>query len=138
ILPSCYFRRAMKFKIFGDLDCPDWLLAEVFAMSKLSVVKLRLVCSALVKSLAASAASNDSSSLDNNAVLLATVAKHTSDAKFNERDNQALISALTQLFTSANKYSASPETLERSCNSWACRRSMRDRLLECTQTPVLL
>ena len=47
----------MKFKIFGDRDAPDWFLAEIFTVSKLSSVRVRLLCSHLV-AVRASAASN--------------------------------------------------------------------------------
>ena len=34
----------MKFKFCGDADAPDWLLAEMFTISKLSSVRVRLLC----------------------------------------------------------------------------------------------
>jgi hypothetical protein len=47
----------MKFKIFGDDDAPDWFIAEIFTVSNLSSVRVRLLCSHLV-AVRASAASN--------------------------------------------------------------------------------
>jgi len=38
----------MKFKFCGDADAPDWLLAEMFTISKLSSVRVRLLCAQLV------------------------------------------------------------------------------------------
>ena len=35
----------MKFSICGGLDCPDWLLAEIAAMSSVSSLKLKLITS---------------------------------------------------------------------------------------------
>eukprot|EP00601_Ochromonadales_sp_CCMP2298_P022932 CAMPEP_0173308122 /NCGR_PEP_ID=MMETSP1143-20121109/21560_1 /TAXON_ID=483371 /ORGANISM="non described non described, Strain CCMP2298" /LENGTH=124 /DNA_ID=CAMNT_0014249489 /DNA_START=22 /DNA_END=393 /DNA_ORIENTATION=- len=33
----------MKFRFCGDLDCPDWVLAEISTLSKLSSVRLKVV-----------------------------------------------------------------------------------------------
>ena len=33
--------RNMKFKFCGGLDCPDWLLAEIATMAKISALKVR-------------------------------------------------------------------------------------------------
>ena len=35
---SCGARAAMKFRFCGDLDAPDWLLAEISTISKLASV----------------------------------------------------------------------------------------------------
>ena len=34
----------MRFRFRGGGDCPDWVLAEISTISKLSSVKLKLVC----------------------------------------------------------------------------------------------
>ena len=33
--------RNMRFKFCGGLDCPDWLLAEIATMAKISALKVR-------------------------------------------------------------------------------------------------
>ena len=45
----------MRFKFCGDLDCPDWVLAEMAVMSKLSVVKFKLLCDMIGKKIIADA-----------------------------------------------------------------------------------
>ena len=50
----------MKFKFCGDRDAPDWLLAEMFTISKLSSVRVRVLCGALVERVRARALSGDS------------------------------------------------------------------------------
>jgi len=39
----------MKFKFCGDRDAPDWLLAEMFTISKLSSVRVKLLCATLAE-----------------------------------------------------------------------------------------
>ncbi|KAF6129449.1 COMM domain containing 4 [Phyllostomus discolor] len=41
----------MRFRFCGDLDCPDWVLAEISTLAKISSVKLRLLCSQVLKEL---------------------------------------------------------------------------------------
>jgi hypothetical protein len=33
----------MKFRFCGDLDCPDWLLAEIATLSKLSSARIKVL-----------------------------------------------------------------------------------------------
>uniref|UniRef100_A0A2I3TKR9 COMM domain containing 4 n=1 Tax=Pan troglodytes TaxID=9598 RepID=A0A2I3TKR9_PANTR len=40
-----------RFRFCGDLDCPDWVLAEISTLAKMSSVKLRLLCSQVLKEL---------------------------------------------------------------------------------------
>ena len=34
----------MKFKFCGNIDCPDWLITEIIFLTKISSVKLRILC----------------------------------------------------------------------------------------------
>lgn len=34
----------MKFKFCGNIDCPDWLITEIIYLTKISSVKLRILC----------------------------------------------------------------------------------------------
>uniref|UniRef100_A0A8C9HRG5 Uncharacterized protein n=1 Tax=Piliocolobus tephrosceles TaxID=591936 RepID=A0A8C9HRG5_9PRIM len=40
-----------RFRFCGDLDCPNWVLAEVSTLAKMSSVKLWLLCSQVLKEL---------------------------------------------------------------------------------------
>uniref|UniRef100_A0A2I3RBS7 Uncharacterized protein n=2 Tax=Pan TaxID=9596 RepID=A0A2I3RBS7_PANTR len=40
-----------RFRFCGDLDCPDRVLAEIRTLAKMSSVKLRLLCSQVLKEL---------------------------------------------------------------------------------------
>ncbi|XP_050822802.1 COMM domain-containing protein 4-like isoform X2 [Gopherus flavomarginatus] len=41
----------MRFRFCGDLDCPDWVLAEISTLAKISSVKLKLICGQVLKDL---------------------------------------------------------------------------------------
>jgi hypothetical protein len=41
----------MKFRFCGNADAPDWLLAEMFTVSKLSSVRVRLLAAQLIQAL---------------------------------------------------------------------------------------
>ncbi len=41
----------MKFRFCGDQDCPDWLLAEMTTLSRLTSVKTRLVAAQIVQAI---------------------------------------------------------------------------------------
>eukprot|EP01033_Poteriospumella_lacustris_P002347 gene2347-1712_t len=38
----------MRFRFCGDLDCPDWVLAEINTLSKMSSVRLRILVSQII------------------------------------------------------------------------------------------
>ncbi|XP_023365720.1 COMM domain-containing protein 4 isoform X2 [Otolemur garnettii] len=77
----------MRFRFCGDLDCPDWVLAEISTLSKISSVKLRLLCSQVLKELLGQG-------IDYEKIL-----KLTADAKFAKHsvDGESLSSELQQL-----------------------------------------
>ena len=39
----------MRFAFVGGLDVPDWLLSEVFVLSKISAVRIKLLCKHVVE-----------------------------------------------------------------------------------------
>ncbi|XP_029766599.1 COMM domain-containing protein 4 [Terrapene carolina triunguis] len=41
----------LRFRFCGDLDCPDWVLAEISTLAKISSVKLKLICGQVLKDL---------------------------------------------------------------------------------------
>jgi hypothetical protein len=43
----------MKFKFCGNLDCPEWLIAEIIYLTKISTIKLRIICNNLVNAIIA-------------------------------------------------------------------------------------
>ncbi|XP_028392280.1 COMM domain-containing protein 4-like [Dendronephthya gigantea] len=89
----------MKFRFCGDLDCPDWVLAEISILSRISSVKMKLLSLQVVKSLCGEA------------IDYAKVQKFTSDAKFEHSDVKASIAALSFILSSAARYSVDGDSL---------------------------
>ena len=81
----------MKFKFCGGLDCPDWVLAEINNLSKISSVKLKLICTQAVKLFTHA-----------NSFEPEKVQKHLSDAKLDsEQDVQGILAAILFLLKGA-------------------------------------
>lgn len=89
----------MRFKFCGDLDCPDWVLAEIATLSRLTLVKMKLLCLQVLKHILGEDIDYEK------------VHKLTSDAKFSLGDIKASIAVLSYIFSSAAKYNVEIDTL---------------------------
>ncbi|XP_015279872.1 PREDICTED: COMM domain-containing protein 4 [Gekko japonicus] len=89
----------MRFRFCGDLDCPDWVLAEISTLAKISSVKLKLICAQVLKDLLGEG-------IDYEKIL-----KLTSDAKFESGDVKATIAVLNFILSSAAKHNVDSESL---------------------------
>lgn len=89
----------MRFRFCGELDCPDWVLAEISTLSKITSVKMRLLCAQVIKDLLGEE------------IDYAKVEKYTSDAKYELSDVKASIAALSFILSSAAKYNVDSESL---------------------------
>ncbi|XP_013374272.1 PREDICTED: COMM domain-containing protein 4 isoform X2 [Chinchilla lanigera] len=89
----------MRFRFCGDLDCPDWVLAEISTLAKISSVKLRLLCSQVLRELLGQG-------IDYEKIL-----KLTADAKFESGDVKATVAVLSFILSSAAKHSVDGESL---------------------------
>nr|XP_019606535.1 PREDICTED: COMM domain-containing protein 4 isoform X2 [Rhinolophus sinicus] len=89
----------MRFRFCGDLDCPDWVLAEISTLAKISSVKLRLLCSQVLKELLGQG-------IDYEKIL-----KLTADARFESGDVKATVAVLNFILSSAAKHSVDGESL---------------------------
>ncbi|KAM5291742.1 COMM domain-containing protein 4 [Ctenodactylus gundi] len=88
-----------RFRFCGDLDCPDWVLAEISTLAKISSVKLRLLCSQVLKELLGQG-------IDYERIL-----KLTADARFESGDVKATVAVLSFILSSAAKHSVDSESL---------------------------
>ncbi|XP_073657374.1 COMM domain-containing protein 4 isoform X2 [Tursiops truncatus] len=88
-----------RFRFCGDLDCPDWVLAEISTLAKISSVKLRLLCSQVLKDLLGQG-------IDYEKIL-----KLTADARFESGDVKATVAVLSFILSSAAKHSVDGESL---------------------------
>uniref|UniRef100_A0A915AJ30 COMM domain-containing protein 4 n=1 Tax=Parascaris univalens TaxID=6257 RepID=A0A915AJ30_PARUN len=92
----------MKFRFVGGLDCPDWILAEVAAFSKLSVIKFKNWCSQCVSNLLAKR--SEWSELQISAL--------NSDGAIGDDSLKAMLAALSFIFEKSVKNDCSPRDLE--------------------------
>ncbi|XP_032127853.1 COMM domain-containing protein 4 isoform X3 [Sapajus apella] len=88
-----------RFRFCGDLDCPDWVLAEISTLAKMSSVKLRLLCSQVLKELLGQG-------IDYEKIL-----KLMADTKFESGDVKATVAVLSFILSSAAKHSVDGESL---------------------------
>ncbi|XP_066491811.1 COMM domain-containing protein 4 [Tiliqua scincoides] len=89
----------MRFRFCGDLDCPDWVLAEISTLAKISSVKLKLICAQVLKDLLGDGTDYEK------------ILKLTSDAKFESGDVKATIAVLSFILSSAAKHNVDSESL---------------------------
>ncbi|XP_041877713.1 COMM domain-containing protein 4 isoform X1 [Corvus kubaryi] len=89
----------MRFRFCGDLDCPDWVLAEISTLAKISSVKLKLICAQVLRDLLGEAIEYDK------------ILKLTSDAKLESGDMKATIAVLGFILSSAAKHNVDSESL---------------------------
>lgn len=99
LLGVCKAERKMKFRFCGELDCPDWVLAEISTLSKITSVKMRLLCTQVIKD------------LFGECIDYAKVEKLTSDAKYELSDVKASVAALSFILSSAAKYRVDGDSL---------------------------
>ena len=89
----------MRFRFCGDLDCPDWVLAEMNNLARLTSVKMKLLVMQVIKGIM-------DSDID-----FGKVEKITSDAKYCVGDIKASVSGLEFIIKSASKHGVDGETL---------------------------
>lgn len=89
----------MRFRFCGDLDCPDWVLAEISTLSKVTSIKMKLLCAQVLKDLLGDQIDYEK------------VYKLTADAKFESGDIKASIAALSFILSNSAKYNVDGEAL---------------------------
>lgn len=89
----------MRFRFCGDLDCPDWVLAEISTLAKISSVKLKLIGAQVLKEQLGEA-------IDYEKIL-----KLTADARFESGDIKATVAVLCFILSSAAKHNVSGDNL---------------------------
>eukprot|EP00999_Lentomonas_sp_LEN2_P000786 NODE_1785_length_740_cov_66.298532_g1735_i0.p1 GENE.NODE_1785_length_740_cov_66.298532_g1735_i0~~NODE_1785_length_740_cov_66.298532_g1735_i0.p1 ORF type:complete len:199 (+),score=26.02 NODE_1785_length_740_cov_66.298532_g1735_i0:124-720(+) len=89
----------MRFKFCGDLDCPDWVLAEINLLSKITSVRMKLLCVQVINNLLGA-------EFD-----YAKIEKLTADAKYDLSDIKAAIAGVAFIISNAAKYDVDGDTL---------------------------
>ncbi|XP_055274100.1 COMM domain-containing protein 4 [Moschus berezovskii] len=109
----------MRFRFCGDLDCPDWVLAEISTLAKISSVKLRLLCAQVLKDLLGEG-------IDYEKIL-----KLTADARFESGDVKATVAVLSFILSSAAKHSVDGESLSSELQQLGLPREHAASLCRC-------
>jgi len=89
----------MRFRFCGQNDCQDWLLAQISLLSKLTSIKMKLLCNECL---------ND---LIDKQMNMEKVMKIGSDAKLDAQDMKACVSAVVFVLSNSCKYKTDCETL---------------------------
>ncbi|XP_032683679.1 COMM domain-containing protein 4 [Odontomachus brunneus] len=89
----------MKFRFLGDGDCPDWLLAEINTLSRMTSIKMKILGQTVAKYLTEGELNEEK------------VKKITQDANLDIGDAKAMVAALELIFTSSARYSVSAADL---------------------------
>jgi hypothetical protein len=82
----------MKFKFCGNIDCPEWLISEITYLTKISSIKLRIICNNLV------------SSFISVGKTLKDILKSIEDMNFSEEEAIIIISSLEFIIKNSTKF----------------------------------
>ena len=82
----------MRFEFCGNVDCPEWVLAEIALLNRISAVKLKLILVQIVKKLTGQ-------TYDNEKVL-----KLCRDQSFDPDETKVFVAILEFLLRQATKH----------------------------------
>ena len=82
----------MRFDFLGNNDCPEWVLAEISLVNKMSTVKLRLILGQIVKKLLGQPYDQEK------------MAKMCKDQKFDSEETRCLLAILEFVMSQAAKH----------------------------------
>ncbi|XP_049789853.1 COMM domain-containing protein 4 [Schistocerca nitens] len=89
----------MRFRFCGDLDCPDWILAEINTLARMTSIKMKLLCQQVARSLIGEDIDYDK------------VKKLTADAKYVTGDVKGCVAAVSFVLTSGARHGVTEEAL---------------------------
>lgn len=82
----------MKFKFCGNIDSPEWLISEIIFLTKISAIRLRMICNNVVNFIL-----KDGKNLKE-------IQKAFDDMNFNESEGKIIFSLLDFILRSAVKF----------------------------------
>eukprot|EP01135_Chromosphaera_perkinsii_P001905 Nk52_evm54s212 gene=Nk52_evmTU54s212 len=113
----------MKFRFVGNQDCPDWILAEAACLSKLTSIKVKLLCNQVAAFILAKCSMYEAGEVGDqdqkqhkerdpfSAIDFAKLEKIAKDSKMQKEDMQAVFSFVYFVFMSAVKYKTAADVL---------------------------
>uniref|UniRef100_A0A7S3K6T4 COMM domain-containing protein 4 n=1 Tax=Euplotes crassus TaxID=5936 RepID=A0A7S3K6T4_EUPCR len=88
----------MKFEFCGQNECPEWVLAESALLSKVSAIKLKLICAQIIKRIIKDPSYEE-----------AKIYRLCSDCKLTQEEGFCIISILDYIIHSAAKFNVDQE-----------------------------
>lgn len=86
----------MRFRFLGDVDCPDWLLAEIYNLSQMTPTNIKNLGQLIASSIIEGDLNDEQ------------IEQFTKDSK---TEKKAMVAALEMIFTSSTRNSVSPVDL---------------------------
>ena len=91
----------MRFEFCGNVDCPEWALAEVSLLNRISAVKLKLILVQIVKKICGQPFDNEK------------ITKLCRDQKFDNEETKVSIAIIEFLLRQAIKHQVSDKSFSR-------------------------
>ncbi len=91
----------MRFEFCGNVDCPEWALAEVSLLNRISAVKLKLILVQIVKKICGQPFDNEK------------ITKLCRDQKFDTEETKVSIAIIEFLLRQAIKHQVSDKSFSR-------------------------
>ncbi|KAJ6227285.1 comm domain-containing protein [Anaeramoeba flamelloides] len=107
----------MRFVFCGGLDCPDWVLAEIITLSKLSSVRIKLLCVQVINEILSGSISYEK------------VYKLTSGGNFESGDIKASVAALYFIIRNSAKFDVDPIILSKELQQLGLPKEHCDSLI---------
>lgn len=89
----------MKFKFCGNVDSPEWLISEITFLTKISAIRLRMLCN------------NVANFIINNGKNYKEIQKSLDDMNFNETEGKIIFSLLDFIIRSSIKFDVAENIL---------------------------
>ena len=91
----------MRFDFCGSVDCPEWALAEVSLLNRISAVKLKLILVQIVKKISGQPFDNDK------------IIKLCRDQKFDTEETKVCVAVIEFLLRQATKHQVTDKSFSK-------------------------
>jgi hypothetical protein len=85
-------KRKMRYKFCGEMEPPDWLIAEITLLSRISAVRLRVISNTICGTLAGKTVDQERAN------------KLVRDSGFNAEETKAALSSIHFILSQAGKF----------------------------------
>jgi len=82
----------MKFKFCGNIDCPEWIISEITFLTKISTIKLRIICNNVVNCIIT------------NGKNLNDIVKSLEEMDFNQEEAYVIVCVLEFIIKNSSKF----------------------------------